>query len=415
MKKIYTVLILLSLSATFLKAQVVTMPKLNTFPDAGTVIIAPTHQFNLGIFENDNRKTMGAVNSIANDYQKALIMLTQIQPIGFQCLGIDAHKIASSLSFGISSEQFLYYTSYGHYFSTVGKANAFHIKNNGNVGIGTYSPTENLHVVGNGKFSGDMWVNNTHKVATLSQDQTFTGVQNFSNGVNFSGDSHFLMDGPKFFEIKNVALNTFLQVGIAQFNQSFHRASKTGDIVIRRLGMKGDNRKLIISTASDAHDFPAQAVGISGANDVNAAGVWAHNNLNVRIGAYSATAPTHKLEVNGSGLFDGGLQVKGNGVFDAGLQVKGTIKTSEVIIEAKTADFVFEPDYSLRPLNEVETFIRENKHLPDVPSAAQMEKEGVGVAEMNKLLLQKIEELTLYVIELQKELQKLKTAETAKQ
>jgi hypothetical protein len=94
---------------------------------------------------------------------------------------------------------------------------------------------------------------------------------------------------------------------------------------------------------------------------------------------------------------------------DKKLDVVGTIRAHEIVVsKAKTADFVFDKDYLLRPLTEVEAFVREHKHLPEVPSANEMEKEGVNVAQMNKLLLQKVEELTLYAIELKKENQSLK-------
>jgi hypothetical protein len=90
------------------------------------------------------------------------------------------------------------------------------------------------------------------------------------------------------------------------------------------------------------------------------------------------------------------------------LDVVGTIRAHEIVVsKAKTADFVFEKDYQLRPLEEVDVFVKEHKHLPEIPSAKEMEKEGVNVAEMNKLLLQKVEELTLYVIDLKKENEKL--------
>ncbi len=73
------------------------------------------------------------------------------------------------------------------------------------------------------------------------------------------------------------------------------------------------------------------------------------------------------------------------------------------------SDFVFDDGYSLRPLGEVERYIEANRHLPDIPSAQQVEKEGVDVGEMNKLLLQKVEELTLYIIDLQKQIDELKS------
>lgn len=93
------------------------------------------------------------------------------------------------------------------------------------------------------------------------------------------------------------------------------------------------------------------------------------------------------------------------------LDVAGTITAAEIKVQAQTADFVFEDDYQLKDLSEVEEFISTNKHLPDVPSAKQMEEDGVGLAEMNKLLLQKVEELTLYVIQQQKEISQLKAKE----
>ncbi len=82
----------------------------------------------------------------------------------------------------------------------------------------------------------------------------------------------------------------------------------------------------------------------------------------------------------------------------------GNLAANNITVKANgnTADFVFEEDYSLRELSEVENFIKTNKHLPDIPSATEMEEQGVNLAEMNKLLLQKVEELTLYSIGLEK-------------
>ena len=72
------------------------------------------------------------------------------------------------------------------------------------------------------------------------------------------------------------------------------------------------------------------------------------------------------------------------------------------------ADYVFAENYNLKSLSEVENYVKENKHLPGVPSAAEMAENGMNVAEMSNLLLEKIEELTLHMIQLQKENQALK-------
>lgn len=82
------------------------------------------------------------------------------------------------------------------------------------------------------------------------------------------------------------------------------------------------------------------------------------------------------------------------------LDVAGTIRAKEVKIEINTgADFVFSEEYNLKPLSEVETFVKENQHLPEIPSERQMQEDGLSVNEFQIKLLQKIEELTLYVIE----------------
>jgi hypothetical protein len=71
-------------------------------------------------------------------------------------------------------------------------------------------------------------------------------------------------------------------------------------------------------------------------------------------------------------------------------------------------DYVFNSDYNLLTLEEIQTYIDKNKHLPEVPSAKEMEANGVQLGEMNMLLLKKIEELTLYLLEQQKQISELK-------
>jgi hypothetical protein len=83
-------------------------------------------------------------------------------------------------------------------------------------------------------------------------------------------------------------------------------------------------------------------------------------------------------------------------------RVKVAVKTS-----ANWADYVFAPDYQLKSISEVDAFIKTNKHLPGVPSAASMVKNGLDVAAMDAKLLEKIEELTLYVIGLNEQMKKM--------
>ncbi len=89
--------------------------------------------------------------------------------------------------------------------------------------------------------------------------------------------------------------------------------------------------------------------------------------------------------------------------------VGGVIKTQEVVVTMDGwADFVFDQDYKLPSLQEVEAHISKNGHLPGIPTEAEVKENGISVGEMNAKLLQKIEELTLYIIEQQKEIEALK-------
>lgn len=82
------------------------------------------------------------------------------------------------------------------------------------------------------------------------------------------------------------------------------------------------------------------------------------------------------------------------------LAVNGKIRASEIQVTAYPwADYVFNKDYNLRTLKEIEVYINENGHLPEVPTAREVEENGINVGEMNALLLKKIEELTLYIIQ----------------
>jgi len=101
------------------------------------------------------------------------------------------------------------------------------------------------------------------------------------------------------------------------------------------------------------------------------------------------------------------------------LFVEKGILTEKVKVAVKNslewADYVFEENYELMPIDELENYVTENKHLPNVPSAEAMVKDGLDVAKMDAKLLEKIEEAHLYIIELKKEVDELKTViKTAK-
>ena len=112
-----------------------------------------------------------------------------------------------------------------------------------------------------------------------------------------------------------------------------------------------------------------------------------YNNTTANIGIGTTDTKGYKLAVNGSAIF-----------------TKATVKPS-----AAWPDYVFSPEYKLTPLDSLEEFIQLNKHLPEVPSADEVQKDGVDLGDNQALLLKKIEELTLIVIEQNKQIQELKS------
>lgn len=135
----------------------------------------------------------------------------------------------------------------------------------------------------------------------------------------------------------------------------------------------------------------------------------------------------HKIEVSKNGMNisseNDGLDINANkikmmgrvgintdnnftGDYDYALAVKGGMLTSEVYVKDvdEWHDYVFSDDYILMPLDELKTYVQDNKHLPDLPSGSDVLEKGYNMADMDGVLLKKIEELTLYTIDLQQQL-----------
>jgi hypothetical protein len=159
----------------------------------------------------------------------------------------------------------------------------------------------------------------------------------------------------------------------------FGQGKTTGDEQIC-IGEKDDGTRKSLNVGF-SHSVSAGYLQLSGQSI--GSGIVLANNGNVGVGS---TAPTEKLEVSGN--------IKCN-----------SVKIGTWSLEAP--DYVFEKGYKLPTIKEVENHIASEKHLPGVPSAAEMKTKGVDLSEMNMILLKKVEELTLYVIEQNKKIEAL--------
>ena len=117
--------------------------------------------------------------------------------------------------------------------------------------------------------------------------------------------------------------------------------------------------------------------------------------------ALSGTPQAGNLNLDGSGAFSGSLMIGTIDPKNFKLAVNGSAIATSVTVKIKNEwpDYVFDRQYKLTPLSDLEKYINDNKHLPEVPSQSDVTGEGLNLGEMNRILLKKVEELTLYLIE----------------
>lgn len=294
---------------------------------------------------------------------------------------------------------------------------AMTVRGSGKVGIGTNNPSEKLEVDG------------------ITQSKTFrTNTDNVDynhftrNGVGSAVYINQVSSGAGFPILR-------LSSGSANPNQNVKfTVENDGSVGIgtdspeSKLHIESDGTGLQITPISSNSNV-AQSISVFNVdNDAPTADVDASLNL---VGAQSGSYNHKRVRLRSLGTTGGSREgvlvieareqtsgsdievarFEGNGNVGIGtsnpdqkLTVKGKIHSEEVIVDLNVPgpDYVFEEDYDLTTLKDLEAYIKANKHLPEIPSAKEMEANGITLGEMNMLLLKKIEELTLYAIEQEK-------------
>ncbi|WP_217607270.1 hypothetical protein [Chitinophaga sp. GbtcB8] len=290
--------------------------------------------------------------------------------------------------------------------------------NGNNVGIGTTTPG--------------------HRLTIESTDSTLANIIRLEhNGIN--GGTVFLGTAPTNYPVllhrKANILESYtdLHVGAANAGNIFFETGRTSITAPVRMTLDNSGRLGIGTTT------PTALLNVSGGNiKLNNPGPYPYG-INIDVNFPEGWAREFSISHSGTGkLFGWGVQgygssivyayIGGNTTADAAnatpwmafkpdgsvgigttnpqakLAVNGDVFAKKIkVTQTGWPDYVFGEDYALPSLAVVEKYINEHKHLPGIPTATAVEKEGLDLGEMNKQLLQKVEELTLYLIELKKE------------
>lgn len=308
------------------------------------------------------------------------------------------------------------------------------IDNAGRVGVGTTTPSHLFHVNG-----GDLFVQsssglirfgyngaNEWQMATTGAGADLRWYTTTDGGTTVTPRHYFSQNG-------NVGLGGFsgpgvpigrldvLGSGTTSSTNTFLLRNSVGDTLLRMrddgrmgIGYNGSSYGRTLNMGGTGINFyTANEAAFGGAifpTDTSLV-IWSNSSVNnylvfqpswgnTGIGTYT---PNAKLHLNGAQL------IGSNSAFPATgyqLSVDGKIIAEEVKVQLSTSwpDYVFGEGYKLMPIDELEKSIQQNKHLPNIPSAADVTAEkGIVLGEMNRKLLEKIEELTLYIIQLKKE------------
>ncbi|MDR0207148.1 MAG: hypothetical protein LBI45_07845 [Bacteroidales bacterium] len=263
----------------------------------------------------------------------------------------------------------------------------------GSLGIGTTTPSQKLHVAGNAYMSGNLGIG----VSNPTQKLHIVGTSYFNGNVGIGVSS----PSQKLHVVGTTFLDGNLGVGTSTPTQKLHVVGTTylnGNVGVGT-GTPSQKLHVVGTTFLDGNlgvgtGTPTQKLHVEGTTYLNG---------NVGVGISSQT---QKLHVVGNSYFNGNIGV---GVSNptAKIDVAGLIRAHDVkVCLNQGCDYVFEDGYNLMNLNDLKAFIKTNKHLPDVAPAAEMEAEGINLSEMNALLLRKVEELTLYIIQIENRLSK---------
>lgn len=280
------------------------------------------------------------------------------------------------------------------------------INYDGNVGIGTIVPTAKLDVSSNAIAA-------TFKSTTNSVPVTIINTGTTVSTIGFKGSNSLTQynvrvgaDGNDFTaytaNAERMRINSSGNVGIGTANPLAKLEVYNGNILVRNAANVDNESTIMIAHSikyADRDTFGTSLRTITQSSGTNAYGMQFFTQESY------LTGQTEKLRILGNGNVGIGVMSPTNK-----LDVNGTIHSKEVKVDMSGwSDFVFKKEYKLPSLQQVEKYIAEKGHLENIPNQEEVIKNGINLGEMDAKLLQKIEELTLYSIQQQKEIEVLKS------
>lgn len=308
------------------------------------------------------------------------------------------------------------------------------INPSGQVGVGTTNPAHLMHING-----GDLFVQsssglirfgyqgaNEWQMATTGAGADLRWYTTPDGGTTITPRHYFSQNG-------NVGIGGFsgpgvplgrldvIGAGTTSSTNTFLLRNSAGDTIMR---VRDDGRMGIgynTSTYGRTINLGGTGINFYTSNEAAFGGavfptdtsivIWSNSNANnylvlqpswgnTGVGTYT---PNAKFHVNGAQLIGNNSQRIATGYE---LSVDGDVIAESFVTQNSTSwpDYVFEDNYPLLPISDLEKAIKKNKHLPNVPSATDIEKNGINLGPMTSALLEKVEELTLYIIQLEKRL-----------
>jgi hypothetical protein len=301
-----------------------------------------------------------------------------------------------------------------------------------NIGIGIPYPTKDLHIYHSSTSDIDIRLQNSQATYDISNaggyfdiDYTvpFLGATLSGNAISigrFSSDYFVTIDMKQ--RAKFSARADFMSNVICNGNVGIGTSLPTEALHLNN-GFAKANGYLVTGSSTDISDWNAPWYGLSLVQEADLdldtdnsnshpIVLQSYYGMAFRTSSGFMAMDNHgivSIGLDGSEMSSLAQNTTANNPYK--LYVADGIRTEEVLIDIKNGnwwpDYVFEDTYHLLALSEVEAFIQKYKHLPNVPSAKTVEENGVQIGEMNATLLRKVEELTLYVIELEKKVKAL--------